>query len=49
MIQSVKFDSSNMNIKNISNIALGFIVKRLTEAFGYYCHFIWYFNIYFFN
>ena len=34
MIQSVKFDSSKMNIKKLSNIALGFIVKRLIEAFG---------------
>ena len=34
MIQSVKFDSSKMNIKKLSNIALSFIVKRLIEAFG---------------
>ena len=31
MIQSVKFDSSNMDIKKIANITLSFIVKRLIE------------------
>ena len=34
MIQSDKFDSFNMNIKKITNLALLFIVKRLTEIFG---------------
>ena len=35
MIQSDKFDSLNMNIKKIANIALEFIVKRLIEIFGF--------------
>ncbi len=34
MIQSVKFDSSNMDIKKLSNTALAFIIKRLIELFG---------------
>ena len=34
MIQSVKFDSSNMDIKKLSNTALSFIIKRLIEIFG---------------
>ena len=34
MIQSVKFDSSNMDIKKIANITLSFIVKRLIEISG---------------
>ena len=34
MIQSVKFDSSKMNIKKLSNTALTFIIKRLIEIFG---------------
>tara|TARA_B100000989_G_scaffold81908_1_gene58538 strand:- start:920 stop:3040 length:2121 start_codon:yes stop_codon:yes gene_type:complete len=35
MIQSDKFDSLNMNIKSITNVALIFIVKRLAEIFGF--------------
>ena len=34
MIQSDKFDSSDMNIKKITNITLVFIAKRLTETLG---------------
>ncbi len=34
MIQSDKFDSSNMDIKKLSNTALLFIIKRLIEIFG---------------
>ena len=34
MIQSDKFDSSNMNIKKITNSILLFIVKRLIEIIG---------------
>ena len=34
MIQSVKFDSSNMDIKKLSNSALLFVIKRLIEIFG---------------
>ena len=34
MIQSVKFDSSNMDIKKIANTILSFIVKRLIEISG---------------
>ena len=34
MIQSVKFDSSNMDIKKLSNIALMFVIKRLIEILG---------------
>ena len=34
MIQSVKFDSSNMDIKKLSNTAINFIIKRLIEVFG---------------
>ncbi len=35
MIQSDKFDSSNMNIKKIANSALLFFIKRLIEIFGF--------------
>ena len=31
MIQSDKFDSSNMDIKKLSNTALMFVIKRLIE------------------
>ena len=34
MIQSDKFDSSNMDIKRLSNTALSFTIKRLIEIFG---------------
>tara|TARA_B100000579_G_scaffold170862_1_gene139193 strand:- start:205 stop:2328 length:2124 start_codon:yes stop_codon:yes gene_type:complete len=34
MIQSVKFDSSNMDIKKIANSVLTFIIKRLIEITG---------------
>ena len=34
MIQSVKFDSSNMDVKKLANSALTFIVKRLIEISG---------------
>ena len=34
MIQSDKFDSSNMNIKKITNIALLFALNRLLEIVG---------------
>ncbi len=34
MIQSGKFDSSNMDIKKLSNTALTFITNRLIEIFG---------------
>ena len=34
MIQSDKFDSSNMDIKKLSNTTLNFITKRLIEIFG---------------
>jgi len=34
MIQSGKFDSSNMDIKKLSNSALSFVVKRLSEIAG---------------
>ena len=35
MIQSDKFDSSNMNIKKIANSALLFFIKRLIEILGF--------------
>ena len=34
MIQSGKFDSSNMDIKKIANSALNFLINRLIEIFG---------------
>ena len=34
MIQSDKFDSSNMNIKNIANLTFIFILRRLIEILG---------------
>ena len=34
MIQSDKFDSSNMDIKNIANIITTFTLRRLSEIFG---------------
>ena len=34
MIQSGKFDSSNMNIKKLANSILFFTIKRLIEVFG---------------
>ena len=34
MIQSGKFDSSNMDIKKIANSVTIFIVKRLIEIYG---------------
>jgi len=34
MIQSGKFDSSNMNIKKLANLALIFTIKRLVEILG---------------
>ena len=34
MIQSDIFDSAEMNLKKITNIALLFVLKRLTEIFG---------------
>ena len=34
MIQSDKFDSSNMDIKKIANLILTFIIKRLIEISG---------------
>ena len=34
MIQSVKFDSFNMDIKKLANSVLTFIVKRLIEIIG---------------
>ena len=34
MIQSVKFDSSNMDIKKLANSTLIFIIKRLIEIIG---------------
>ena len=34
MIQSDKFDSSNMDIKKLSNTALMFVIKRLIEIIG---------------
>ncbi len=34
MIQSDKFDSSNMDIKKLGNFAFLFVVKRLIEIFG---------------
>ena len=34
MIQSGKFDSSNMNIKKLANSVLIFITNRLIEIFG---------------
>jgi len=34
MIQSDKFDSSNMDIKKLSNTALIFVIKRLIEILG---------------
>ena len=40
MIQSVKFDSSDMNIKNIANSILNFYIKEINR--DYRCH---YFNI----
>ena len=36
MIQSGKFDSSNMNIKNIANSVLIFAIRRLIEIFGFF-------------
>ena len=35
MIQSVKFDSSDMDLKRKANSALTFIVKRLIEITGF--------------
>ena len=40
MIQSVKFDSSIMDIKKITNTALIFIIKKLVEIFGLLISFI---------
>ena len=40
MIQSVKFDSSNMDIKKIDKHALIFIIKKLVEIFGLLISFI---------
>ena len=40
MIQSVKFDSSNMDIKKLTNSALTFIIKRLIEISGIIVSFI---------
>ena len=34
MIQSVKFDSSNMDIKKLANTVTTFIIKRLIETTG---------------
>ena len=34
MIQSVKFDSLNMDIKKLANTTITFIVKRLIEITG---------------
>ena len=34
MIQSVKFDSFNMDIKNLANSFLAFTIKRLIEISG---------------
>ena len=34
MIQSVKFDSSNMDINKLANSVLSFIIKRLIEIGG---------------
>ena len=34
MIQSGKFDSSNMDIKKLANSILFFTIKRLIEIFG---------------
>ena len=34
MIQSGKFDSSNMDIKKIANLTLNFLINRLIEIFG---------------
>ena len=34
MIQSGKFDSSNMNIKKLANTVLIFCIKRIIEIFG---------------
>ena len=34
MIQSGKFDSSDMDIKKLGNLVLIFIIKRLIEIFG---------------
>ena len=39
MIQSVKFDTSNMNIKKLSNLALSFVIKRLIEFTGIFLFF----------
>ena len=36
MIQSDIFDSSNMNIKKVADIALKFTIKRLIEIFGFF-------------
>ena len=36
MIQSGKFDSSNMDIKKLANLALIFTIKRLIEIFGFF-------------
>ena len=35
MIQSDKFDSLKMNMKNIANIAFEFTIRRLAEIFGF--------------
>ena len=34
MIQSDKFDSSNMEIKKVANSALTFLINRLIEIIG---------------
>ena len=34
MIQSGKFDSSNMDIKKLANLTLNFLINRLIEIFG---------------
>ena len=36
MIQSGKFDSSNMNIKKLANSVLIFTLKRLIEIIGFF-------------
>ena len=43
MIQSGKFDSSNMDIKKLANSVLIFIIKRLIEIFGIIISFLEFF------
>ena len=40
MIQSVKFDSSSMDIKKLSNSVITFVFNRLIEIIGIFVSFL---------